>query len=102
MSLCQMIAIVCIFAVGIMTVTPFVPTANAGEVHWIPSYKIHAYVCDYCGTILYYDILAEGIKRYEHGANDDHSSLPSFYSEIVSWEFVDSDICYVCAWYNLY
>ena len=37
MSLCQMIAIVCILAVGIMTVTPFVPPANAGKVHWIPS-----------------------------------------------------------------
>ena len=32
-SLCQMIAIVAILAFGIMTVTPFVPTADAGQVH---------------------------------------------------------------------
>ena len=102
MSLCQMIAIVCILAVGIMTVTPFVPTANAGKVHWIPAYKIHVYYCDYCGTILYYDILAEGLARFEHGADDDDSEIPTEDVEVVSSESVDSDECYVCAWYNLW
>ena len=32
-SLCQMIAIVCILAVGFMTVTPFVQTADAWPSH---------------------------------------------------------------------
>ncbi|MDE0326807.1 MAG: hypothetical protein OXN27_23010 [Candidatus Poribacteria bacterium] len=100
MSLCQMIAIVCILAVGIMTVTPFVPTANADKIHWIPSYRIHAYYCEYCAAMLYYDILAAGFRRFEHGANDGHLLLPSEYVVVVSSETVDSDECIVCAFYG--
>ena len=102
MSLCQVIAIVCIFAVGIMTVTPFVPTANAGEVHWIPTYNIHAYLCEGCGLMVYYDVLAVGIRRFEHGADDDHEDLPSAYIRVVSSEFVDLDLCMICYWYSLW
>ena len=100
MSLCQMIAIVCILAFGIMIVTPFVPPANAGKVHWIPTYQIHAYLCEGCGLMVYYDILAQGFRRFEHGENDGHENLPPRYVDIVSSETVELSFCIVCYWYN--
>ncbi|MDE0553124.1 MAG: hypothetical protein OXI24_02835 [Candidatus Poribacteria bacterium] len=52
MSLCQMIAIVCILVVGSIAVIPFVPTADAHpqEVHSYSLYDVEACVED--GTIV--------------------------------------------------
>ena len=88
LSKLQMIAIVCLLALGFMTAAPFVQTADAGEVHWIPAYKIHAYVCSVTGTLLFYDILDTGWAKAEHGADADHSTFPEAYIEIVSWETI--------------
>ena len=55
MSLCQLIAIVCIFSVGLLTVTPFVQTVDAdGASHsyTVPVIYYHAYVCSDCSSVI--------------------------------------------------
>ena len=50
-SFCQMIAIVCILAVGFMTVAPFVQDANAdGQAHSYIHGVQNIYSHIYCGT----------------------------------------------------
>ena len=55
LSLCRMIAVVCIFTMGIMTVTPFIPAVDAHPyVAWFHTHDHHCAEWDgtyhtYCG-----------------------------------------------------
>ena len=72
-SFCQMIAIVCILAVGFMTVAPFVQDANAdGQAHSYIHGVQNIYSHIYCGTghlLSVTTITTDGIvvSRHEDG-----------------------------------
>ena len=76
MSLCQMIAIVCILAVGIMTVTPFVQTGHTdGKAHNYVSGHTHLYSHHYCqnGHLLSVGVVStDGIQVSRHKDGESH------------------------------
>ncbi|MDE0555243.1 MAG: hypothetical protein OXI24_13555 [Candidatus Poribacteria bacterium] len=87
-SLCQMITIVCILAVGFLMVTPFVPEAAAHS-YTVSYYEVSQDICQY-GTIhgsqtifLYSSTVTHG---GEHGpAKHSHRGPTSIYTFTVAY-----------------
>lgn len=63
---------VSILAFGCITVAPFVQTADAGEVHYITVYEIREYVCEYCGTTIWSEIIGSYTIAITHGHDEPH------------------------------
>ena len=97
MSLCQMIAVVCILAVGFLTITPFVPEVDADpyvtSVHYVTGYV-------YCGGwsphLLSVTTLSSKVKTASHSeAHHDyeHPAPDYFYKNLIRYS---SDECSIC------
>ena len=72
LSILQIFAIVSILAFSCMTVAPFVQTADAGEVHYITVYEVREYVCEYCGTTIWREIIGSYTLTITHGHDEPH------------------------------
>lgn len=73
-STLQMIAIVCILAVGLLTVTPFLPKVPADPSEVIHTRKINAYICDHGETLSYttsQSTTASGWHEGDHWSGSD-------------------------------
>lgn len=71
----QMIAIVCILAIGVMPAAPLVQIADAGKEHWVPAYTYEVKVCEDCGNAISWKLIAVGQAKIHHGPNDWHNNM---------------------------
>ncbi len=80
MSLCQMIAIVCIFAVGFMAVTPFLlqDAYGGADQYDYDAYKVYSWAT---GEFIGYYIVSGGLTYTDHY---NYYHYPG--SEVTAWE----------------
>lgn len=97
MSLCQLIAIACTLAVGFITITPFVQTADAdGYAHYytVPADVVEVGVCEVCGSHIYYKSLNQiqpmSLFHNDFGA---HAVSATAYLYVTK----DAEVC-SCSW----
>lgn len=89
MSLCQMIAIGCIFAVGFMTVTPFIQMA-AADAYTVPHYDVTYYTCESCGLAFWASVFQSGTTTIYHGSSLEHDTSATYDRTVVPCGYCDT------------
>lgn len=92
MSLCQMIAIVCVLAVSLLTVTPFVQTVEADS-YTVPHYDVTIYTCENCGRGIWSSSYQAGTTTIYHHESSGHTISSTADYTVVPCGYCD--YCYI-------